>query len=146
MTYCEYPRHFVWISERRKWDERRNGTKIGRMYHVPPNVGDCYYLRMLLMYVKAAESYEDVRTFEGIVYDTFKEACSARGLLGDDQEWIKAFDEAVRWGMGRQIHSLFVMMFIYCGIGDERGFFEKYWRAMGDAVQIICHTMCLMTL
>jgi hypothetical protein len=86
------------------------------------------------MYVKGAESYEDVRTFEGVVYATFKEACAARGLVGDDEEWFKAFDEAVRWGMGGQLRALFVMMFMYCGIGDELAFFEKYWCPMSDDI------------
>ncbi|XP_071674427.1 uncharacterized protein [Lolium perenne] len=67
--------------------------------------------------VHGAESYEDVRTFEGVVYATFKEACAARGLVGDDEEWFKAFDEAVRWGMGGQLRALFVMMFM--SLNDE---------------------------
>lgn len=134
LTYCEYPSSFCWSSDTRQWTKRVRGNMIGRMYYIAPNSGDCYYLRMLLMYVKGAESYQDVRTFEGVVYNTFKEACAARGLVGDDEEWFKAFDEAVHWGMGGQLRALFVMMFMYCGIGDELGFFEKYWRPMSDDI------------
>jgi hypothetical protein len=36
------------------------------------------------MIVKGAMSYKDLRTYNGIVYQTFKEACVARGLLKDD--------------------------------------------------------------
>jgi hypothetical protein len=50
---------------------------------------------MLLMIVKGATSYADIKTFEGTLYDSFKEACAARGLLGDDLEWYRAFDEAL---------------------------------------------------
>ena len=60
-------------------------------------MGDAFYLRMLLMVVRGALSYEDVRTYEGIVYNTFREACQARGLIGDDSEWAFLFDEAIRW-------------------------------------------------
>jgi hypothetical protein len=134
LTYCEYPSSFTWSSENREWTKRKYGNTIGRIYYIPPNTGECFYLRMLLMYVKGAESYEDVRTFEGVVYATFKEACAARGLVGDDEEWFKAFDEAVRWGMGGQLRALFVMMFMYCGIGDELAFFEKYWCPMSDDI------------
>ncbi|KAM0899408.1 hypothetical protein ACQ4PT_021282 [Festuca glaucescens] len=134
LTYCEYPGRFCWSNETRMWTKRQHGKMIGRIYYVPPNVGECYYLRMLLMYVKGAESYEDVRTFEDVVYETFKEACAARGLVGDDEEWFKAFDEAVRWGMGGQLRALFVMMFMYCGIANELAFFEKYWRPMSDDI------------
>ncbi|KAM0826657.1 hypothetical protein ACQ4PT_068727 [Festuca glaucescens] len=134
LTYCEYPGRFCWSNETRMWTKRQHGKMIGRIYYVPPNVGECYYLRMLLMYVKGAESYEDVRTFEDVVYETFKEPCAARGLVGDDEEWFKAFDEAVRWGMGGQLRALFVMMFMYCGIANELAFFEKYWRPMSDDI------------
>jgi hypothetical protein len=49
---------------------------------------------MLLMIVTGATSYKDIRTYKGTVYQTFKEACAARGLLKDDNKWYKTFDEA----------------------------------------------------
>ena len=49
-------------------------------------MGDAFYLRMLLMVIRGALSYEDVRTYEDIVYNLFREACQARGLIGDDSE------------------------------------------------------------
>ena len=64
-----------------------------------PLSGELYYLRMLLMIVKGARSFEDLRTYAGRLYHTFKEACAARGLLGDDNEWYIAFDEAVCLGV-----------------------------------------------
>lgn len=53
---------------------------------------------MLLMVVKGAQS---LRTYNGVVYNTFKEACNARGVLGDDKEWYNAFDEAAAWATFR---------------------------------------------
>jgi len=47
------------------------------------------------MIVKGAQSYVDVRTYEGIVYATFREACELRGLLESDNEWYLLFDEAI---------------------------------------------------
>ena len=52
------------------------------------------------MIVKGARSFEDLRTYAGRLYHTFKEACAVRGLLGDDSEWYTAFHEAVVWGLG----------------------------------------------
>ncbi|KAF5177418.1 hypothetical protein FRX31_032995, partial [Thalictrum thalictroides] len=46
-----------------------------------------YYLRILLNHVKGAKDYKDLRTYNGVTYNTFKEACMARGLLDDDGEW-----------------------------------------------------------
>ena len=86
------------------------------------------------MYVKGARSYEDIRTYDDVVYDTFKEACAARGLLGDDREWSYAFDEADSWASSGQLRSLFVLMIVHCGIADESAFFEKHWHAMADDI------------
>ncbi|KAL4365824.1 hypothetical protein AHAS_Ahas07G0144700 [Arachis hypogaea] len=40
------------------------------------------------------QTFADVRSIGGIVYDTFKEACYALGLLQDDMEFIDALNEA----------------------------------------------------
>ena len=54
------------------------------------------------MIVKGATCYGDIRTHNGIVYETFKEACAARGLLTDDSEWYKTFEEATNWATAPQ--------------------------------------------
>ncbi|KAM0840948.1 hypothetical protein ACQ4PT_059342 [Festuca glaucescens] len=90
------------------------------------------YIRIV---APGAQSYADVRTYGGVVYETFKDACAARGLLGDDNEWYSAFDDALKWGMGNQLRQLFVTMVIYCGVLDENGFFEKYWTYLAEDIQ-----------
>ncbi|KAM0904045.1 hypothetical protein ACQ4PT_018277 [Festuca glaucescens] len=50
-----------------------------------------------------AKCYADVRTYNGTVYGSFKDACTARGLLGDDTEWYYAFDEALKWDIQHRI-------------------------------------------
>lgn len=87
------------------------------------------------MITKGAQSYEDVRTIDGVLYDTFKEACAARGLLGDDREWFWAFNDAASWATGFQLRSLFEMMLIHYGVSDESSLFEKCWRAMSDDIE-----------
>ena len=98
LTYCDFPIAWTWDVKSRSWHPRGRGEKIGRVYYVHPLSGELYYLRMLLMIVKGARSFEDLRTYAGCLYHTFKEACAARGLLGDDSEWYTAFDEAVCLG------------------------------------------------
>jgi hypothetical protein len=51
---------------------------------VTPLAGEKFYFRLLLLHVKGATSFEDVRTFNGKVCETFKEACKERALLKDD--------------------------------------------------------------
>ena len=136
LTYCEFPTEWTWDSDSRSWHQR-GGTRevVGRVYYVNPALAEVYYLRTLLMIVKGAKSFQDLRTYEFRVYDSFKEACAARGLLGDDNEWYTAFDEAVVWGFGRRLRQLFVTMLIHCHIKDERNFFERYWLTLSDDIQ-----------
>ena len=70
-TYCEFPNYYTWNNKEKAWEGRRRGTKIGRLRFIHPGVGDAFYLRMLLMVVRGATSYTDVRTYEDIVYNTF---------------------------------------------------------------------------
>jgi hypothetical protein len=136
LTYCEFPSMWTWDASSRSWNRRRRGTgKIGRIYYVHPSAGERYFLRMLLLVVKGACSYEDVRRYNTILYPTFKEACSARGLLGDDKEWYDAFDEAAAWATSAQLRKLFITMVLFCEVNDERAFFEKVWKLLADDIQ-----------
>jgi hypothetical protein len=82
--YQEIPAHFVWNAKERKWTPRTKGQAVGRIHHANPTQGERYYLRMLLTNVRGPQSFEDLRTVDGTVYDTFRQACVARGLLDDD--------------------------------------------------------------
>ena len=93
-----------------------------------------FYLRMLLMVVKGAKSYEDVRTYQNVVYPTFREACKAHGLIGDDSEWFALFDEAIIWATASQLRHLFMTVVAYCNISDVCLLFEKYWQYMTDDI------------
>ncbi|XP_066316197.1 uncharacterized protein [Miscanthus floridulus] len=136
LTYCEFPSKWKWDSSSRSWDCRQRPTgKIGRLYYVHPSVGERYFLRMLLLVVRGAQSYEDVRRYNGVLYPTFKLACSARGLLGDDKEWYDAFDEAAAWATSSQLRKLFVTMLLFCEVNDKYTFFEKVWRPLADDIQ-----------
>lgn len=135
LTYCDFPRRWCWDDSTRSWKKRLSGTKIGRLYFVHPSAGERYFLRMLLMVVKGAQSYEGIRTFQCVVYDTFKATCAARGLLGDDSEWHNGFREASTWATPYQLRHLFVTMLIYCDINDERAFFESFLTELADDFQ-----------
>ena len=64
------------------------------MYFVHPTAGEQYYLRMLLSIVCGATSFENLRTVDGFLYPSFKEACIALDLLQNDEEWNQCLKEA----------------------------------------------------
>ncbi len=134
LTYCEFLKEWSWESSSRVWCQRTPAAKIGRIYYVHPTAGELYYLRMLLMIVKGAQSYVDVRTFNNIVYATFREACEARGLLEGDNEWYLLFDEAIVSASSQQLRQLFVTILLYCSVNDVRSLFDKYWLYMTDDI------------
>lgn len=104
------------------------------MHYVDPSAGERYYLRLLLLTVKGATSYEHLRYHNQTYHATFKDACRSRGLLGDDQEWYNAFDEAAAWATSAQLRSLFVTMLLFCEVSDENRFFEKVCRHLSDDI------------
>ena len=70
-------------------------------YFVSPNAGARYYLRLLLTVARGPTSFEDLRTVRGHLYETFREACLARGLLEDDDEWKMCLREATEMQTGK---------------------------------------------
>ena len=86
---------------------------IVRMYKVNPT-GEMFFLRLLLLQAKGATSWEDVRTVNGIVLDTFREACVLKGLLQDDTEWQNTLSEAVLTHMPKQLRQLFSIILTFC--------------------------------
>ena len=135
LTYPEFPSKWVWDQRDRRWSKRKQRhDKIGRLRYVHPLAGERYYLRMLLLIVKGATSYEHLRFHNRVYHHTFKEPCKSRGLLSDDHEWYDAFDEAAAWATSPQLRSLFVTMILFCEVGDENTLFEKVWRHLADDI------------
>lgn len=135
LTYCDFPQFWTWNDSKKTWTKRKNHFKIGRLYYVNPAEGERFYLGMLLMIVKGAMNYTDIRTYNGTIYSTFKDACAARGLLKDDNEWYKTFDEASNWATASQLRILFTTILLFCGLQDERKFYEQNWRKMVDDIE-----------
>ncbi|XP_035841577.1 uncharacterized protein LOC118488314 [Helianthus annuus] len=85
-TYAEIPTKYVWQEDNKVWKTRLERTAIGRIVYCNPAAGPKYYLRMLLGIVRGPRSFEEIKTVDGVVYETFREACYAYGLLNDDKE------------------------------------------------------------
>ena len=86
-TYQEFPQHFVWKKTEKRWDPRSRGFAIGQLFFVAPTAGEHFYLHTLLIAVKGPTCWEDLCTFNSVLYPTFHDAAFACGLLQDDEEW-----------------------------------------------------------
>lgn len=83
---------------------QRGGDRVlCRLPQVPPKQQDRYHLRMLLTVQRGFTSYEDIRTVNGAVYDTFKEACQALNLLDNDEAHSLCLTEA---SVGRRPYAM----------------------------------------
>ena len=96
------------------------------MYTVGPSEGERFYLRLLLLHVKGACSFEDLRTHNNIIHSTFKDAAQSRGLLPDDSEWDKCLQEASSIKMPNSLRNLFASICIFSNPTDPLTLFTKY--------------------
>ncbi|KAM3376292.1 hypothetical protein P3S68_015007 [Capsicum galapagoense] len=124
LTYSEFPTHWVWDANGKKWNRRKMGKAVGRIYFAHPASGERFYMRMLLNFVKGSTFFESIRTINGVSYKTYKEACYALGLLEDDKEWNDCLAEAACWASGNELRNLFVTILIHCQVSDS----AKLWR------------------
>ncbi|XP_021974606.1 uncharacterized protein LOC110869680 [Helianthus annuus] len=126
LKYIEFPRHFVWIRKERKWIRRKRPFgAVGRIHYVPPSLGDCYFLRILLNHVIGPMSFDDIKTIDGKIYHTFKDACFTRGLLDDDNEYIIAMKEASTWSTSDFLRTFFVMLLMSNSISRPGHFWTQ---------------------
>ena len=127
-----------------QWAESNNeaklkqSTQVGRMYNVSPATGDVYYLRTLLLHVRGATSFEDVRTVDvdgtKHVCATYQQACRELGLLEDDAEWSRCLSEAAEMQMGPQLRNLFVSIAVFCQPSDPSALLKEHFPALNDDI------------
>ncbi|XP_035832728.1 uncharacterized protein LOC110875322 [Helianthus annuus] len=112
LTYVQFPSWYVWKLDKRCWEPRQRHKSIGRIHAVSPSLGEAYFLRILLNKVKGPKSFDDIKTVDGKVYDTFRDACYALGLLDDDAEYIEAIKEANETGSPSYLRNLFATLLL----------------------------------
>jgi hypothetical protein len=124
--YTEIPIHYVYVKG--NWQKRQRGGEkiVPRMYTVGPKDEERFYLRLLLLHVRGATSFEDLRTFEDTVYASFKEAAGARGLLESDEEWDRCLTEECIYRMPKQIRETFAYICCFCKPASPRELWNKF--------------------
>ncbi|XP_058790182.1 uncharacterized protein LOC131663668 [Phymastichus coffea] len=118
--YPEIPKYFTY--KKRKIN--------GRMFSVSPMQIELFHLRLLLLHVKGATNYNDLKTVDNELHPTFTSACLALGIIEDDDEWNKARREAVTWMMPKRLRHLFVLILLHY----QPIYPEKLWETFKDAM------------
>ena len=137
LQYVDMPKKFRYDQKKKEWVQRKNKSDtIGRVHSVNPIAGDVFYLRLLLHndHCKGKKSFEDLRTVEGEVCATFKEACTKLGLLQDDNEWHQVLMEADYIQNSPALRELYITIVLYCEPSDPRRLFEDHWEKWTDDI------------
>jgi len=138
LLYQEVPTFYTWTKrdkrfEGRKqdsivdgYDHTRRSDMIGRIYTVHPTNKECFYLRILLHHVRGPESFEDMRTVDGTVCSTYREACLLRGLLESDNQWERTLEEAATSKIPAQMRVLFSIILCDCEPSNPDSLWNRF--------------------
>ena len=135
LRYLDFVKEFTWTRQNRTWHPRarRSGVVVGRMYSVHPSAGELYYLRLLLIVVPGAQSFECLRrASDGEVCSTFYEAAHRRGLIGTDTEWVDVLREVDYAGTPWQLIETFVYILLHCEVSNALDLWIEFRDAMAE--------------
>ena len=125
--YTDIPYHYVFNEPTKRWKVRQRHVKlVSRMYNASVREGERFYLRVLLLHVPGATSFENLRTFNGVIHPSFREACVARGLLQDDNLWITTMENAAQYGTASKVRRVFCMILIHGEVNNPPEIWERF--------------------
>jgi hypothetical protein len=79
-------------------------------------------------------SFEDIRTVNGHVFDSYREACGELLLLADDREFLDAIDELSILGSGHYLRNVFAMLLLGASFSDPLRAWELKWEILADGI------------
>ncbi|SGY12473.1 BQ5605_C011g06518 [Microbotryum silenes-dioicae] len=97
---------------------------------------DRYYLQLLLLKVPSPTSFADLKTFNGVEFRTFREACVERGLLRNDAEADRCLTEAAVFRTGHELRHLFAMLLtVDDGVTNAAQLWTKHYDNLTQDVE-----------
>ena len=148
LLYCDVPKYYTWDASGKVFKRRVQGAAVpdygnvratdalGRVYTVHPNNFECFFLRLLLHTVRGPTSFEALRTVNGRLCATFREACQLTGLLEDDAQWDATMSEAAAVQSTARLRNLFVILLITCGPSNPGELWESHKESLAEDILI----------
>ena len=85
-------------------------------------------------YQKGCCNYDSIKTVNGFIHQTYKEACCAKGLLADDKEFIDAIIECSDLALGNQLRRLFVTLLMMNTMPRPDEVWNKTWKLLSNDI------------
>ncbi|XP_076029300.1 uncharacterized protein LOC143018082 [Oratosquilla oratoria] len=127
LHFHEVPRHFIYNANTSSWEERKGRTfSLGRIRAVTTKTVELFYLRLLLTHKPGPTSYEDLRTIDGKMYPSNREAVKALGLLADEETWKNTILEIINHTNDRkQLRETYASMLVFSDLENQSGIWEE---------------------
>ncbi|XP_053592995.1 uncharacterized protein LOC103575583 [Microplitis demolitor] len=138
LLYDEVPAYYIFDKQSKVFKRRKRGNPvegypgifkehvIGRVYTIHPGNTECYFLRLLLHTVRGPTSFKDIRTVNGVVYQSYQAACKALDLIEDDSHWDETLKEACVTDSPFKLRQLFAIIVVFCHPSDPKELWTKY--------------------
>ncbi|XP_067648377.1 uncharacterized protein [Eurosta solidaginis] len=146
LLYSEIPRYYTFSVASKKFQHRKKGNVVagftdvystdalGRIYTVHPRQDECFYLRLLLVNIRGPTSFDSLRTVDGVLCATFREACQRLSLLENDIHWDSTPVDASVSSPANQIRTLIAIIIAACHPSNPTELSDKYKDEMADDI------------
>ncbi|GFT76427.1 ATP-dependent DNA helicase [Trichonephila clavipes] len=144
LLYSEVPKFYTWNASTKRFQRRSlaveghtnlySSDALGRLYTVHPNNTECFYLRLLLINIHGPISFQDLRTVNGQLCATYRQACQELNLLENDAHWDTALADASNTARPQQIRTLFAIILTTCFPSNPKDLWEKYKDYMSEDI------------
>ncbi|GFS96142.1 ATP-dependent DNA helicase [Trichonephila clavipes] len=146
LLYSKVPKFNTWNASTKKFQRRKQGKAVEghtnlyssdalrRLYTVHPNNTECFYLRLLLINIRGPISSQDLRTVNGQLCATYRQACQELNHLENDAHWDTALADASNTARPQQIRTLFAIILTTCFPSNPKDLWEKYKDYMSEDI------------
>ncbi|GFX59287.1 ATP-dependent DNA helicase [Trichonephila clavipes] len=144
LLYSEVPKFYTWNASTKRFQRRSlaveghtnlySSDALGRLYTVHPNNTECFYLRLLLINIHGPISFQDLRTVNGQLCATYRQACQELNLLENYAHWDTALADASNTARPQQIRTLFAIILTTYFPSNPKDLWEKYKDYMSEDI------------